>query len=88
MGILLGPNLCLDGAWGFLYRWHDNLSANRTARAVVLLIVCLSPLHTAAVVWALLGTNFVQLHAERGSKDNLRMVDPLSGWDKDVEPIE
>lgn len=52
--------LTLSRAWGFLCRWHDNLSANGTARPIVSLIVCLRPLHAAAGMCNL-GSNFWQI---------------------------
>lgn len=39
-------------AWGFLYRWHDNLSANGTASPIVSLIVCRRPSQLQAfLIW-------------------------------------
>lgn len=48
----------LHRVWGFLYCWHDNLSANGTARPIVSLIVCSRPLRTAASLCNL-GSNFL-----------------------------
>lgn len=64
---------CLRRAWGFLCRWHDNLSANGTARPIVSLIVCLRPSHAAAGMCNL-GSNFGQIACwtrQRGASDRL-----------------
>lgn len=70
--------LATSWAWGFLCRWHDNLSANGTARPIVSLIVCLRPLHAAAGMCNL-GSNFLTDCTLNKAERRPRKVNSVSG---------
>lgn len=70
--------LATSRAWGFLCRWHDNLSANGTARPIVSLIVCLRPLHAAAGMCNL-GSNFLTDCTLNKAERRPRKVNSVSG---------
>lgn len=81
-------------AWGFLCSWHDNLSANGTARPIVPLIVCLGPLHTAAGMCNL-GSSFWQIASwtrQRGATERLILsaghMGSEGGWVKLIQTCQ